>query len=123
MQVEQQSFRYPGRGGRREGAGRPRTRDPGVRHDARPALAARYPVLVTLRVLPGIPNLRRAKVYAVIEAALRALLARSDFRAVHFCVETTHIHMLVEALGAEALSRGMQALTIRIARGVNRAAR
>jgi REP element-mobilizing transposase RayT len=123
MQGEQQSFKYRGRGGRRDGAGRPRTRDPGVTHDARPPLAARYPVHVTLRALPGIPNLRRAGVYAVIEAALRALLVRTDFRIVQFCVQTNHLHLLVEAHEAEALSRGVQALAIRIARGVNRAAR
>ncbi len=121
MGAEQQSFKYPGRGGRRDGAGRPRTRDPGVSHDARPALAARYPVHVTFRALPGVPNLRRTPRYAAIEAALRAVLTRPDFRVVHFSVQTNHLHLLVEAHGAEALSRGMQAMAIRIARGVNRA--
>jgi putative transposase len=123
MRGEQQSFKYRGRGGRRDGAGRRRTRDPGVTHDARAPLAARYPVHVTLRALPGIPNLRRGPVYAAIEAALRALLVRSDFRIVQFSVQTNHMHLLAEAHGAKALSRGVQALAIRIARGVNRAAR
>jgi putative transposase len=123
MEGQQQSFKYPGRGGRRDGAGRPTTRDPGVTHDARPPLAARHPVHVTLRALSGVPNLRRGGVYAAIEAALRALLVRSDFRIVQFSVQTNHVHLLVEAHGTEALSRGMQALAIRIARGVNRAAR
>jgi REP-associated tyrosine transposase len=123
MQGEQQSLRYRDRGGRRDGAGRPRTRDPGVTHDSRPPLAARYPVHVTLRALPGIPNLRRAPLYAAIGAALRALLVRSDLRVVQFSVQTNHLHLLVEAHGANGLSRGMQALAIRIARGVNRAAR
>jgi REP-associated tyrosine transposase len=64
MRAEQQSFKYRRWGGRRDGAGRPRTRDPGVTHDARARLASRYPVHATLRALPGVPNLRRASVYA-----------------------------------------------------------
>jgi REP element-mobilizing transposase RayT len=59
--------------------------------------------------------------YRLIEAALRTLLVRPDFRVVQFSIQTNHMHLLVEAHGAEALSRGMQALAIRIARGVNRA--
>jgi REP-associated tyrosine transposase len=120
MRGEQQSFRYRSWGGEREGAGRPRTRDPGVTHDARPRLAPRYPVHATLRTLPGVPNLRRASVYAVIEAAFRALLARVDFRVVHFSVQSNHVHLILEAHDARALSRGMQGLAIKIARGVNR---
>lgn len=122
MILDQQSFRYREWGGKRGGAGRPRRRDPGVSHDTRPPLAPRYPVLVTLRALPGVPNLRRAGIWKGIEAALRAVRLRPDFHVVHFSVQTNHVHMLVEAQGAEALSRGMQGLAIRVARAVNRAA-
>ncbi len=123
MGAEQQSLRFRQWGGRRRGAGRPRTRDPGVTHDARPKLAKRYPVHATLRAAAGVPNLRRMSVYATIEAALVALLARADFRVVHFCVQTNHVHLILEASDARALSQRMQALAIRIARGVNRATR
>src|SRR2546425_4555483 len=37
----------------------------------------------------------------------------------HFSVQGNHLHLLVEAEGAESLSRGMQGLTIRIARAIN----
>ncbi len=123
MRAEQQSFRYRPWGGRRKGAGRPRTRDPGVSHDARPRLAPRYPVHATLRAVRGVPNLRRPSVYAAIEVALIAVLARTEFRVIHFCVQPNHVHLIVEAHDARALSRGMQGLAIRIARGVNRATR
>src|SRR5262249_16792179 len=36
-------------------------------------------------------------------------------------VQGNHIHLIVEAEGKEALSKGMHALGIRLARGVNRA--
>ncbi len=118
----QGELRFIGWGGKRDGAGRPRARGAKVRHEERAPLAARYPAHVTLRALPGTPNLRLNAQYAVIEQALRKTLVREDFRVVHFAAQSNHMHLLVEAHGAEALSRGMQGLAIRIARGVNRTA-
>ncbi len=122
MAETQAQLRFVGWGGERDGAGRPRKRGAKLRHEARAPLATRYPAHVTLRTLPSTPNLRRNAQYAVIDRALRDALEREDFRVVHFGVQTNHIHMIVEANGGEALSRGMQGLAIRIARGVNRAA-
>ncbi len=123
VKERQRSFEFVGWGGERDGAGRPKKRGAKLRHVPRAPLASRFPAHVTLRTLPGTPNLRRSASYAVIDAALRAMAAeRDDFRVVHFSVQTNHIHLLVEANGAEALSRGVQGLAIRIARGVNRAA-
>jgi len=44
---------------------------------------------------------------------------RDVFRVVHFSVQDNHVHMIVEALDARALSRGVQGLAIRLARRVN----
>jgi hypothetical protein len=41
-------------------------------------------------------------------------------RMCEFSLQDTHIHMIVEARDKLALSRGMQALSVRIARSVNR---
>jgi hypothetical protein len=41
------------------------------------------------------------------------------FRACHFSVQKNHVHIIVEALDNEHLSRGMQGLSIRIARSIN----
>ena len=57
-----------------------------------------------------------------IARALGGIKAREDFRVVHFSIQDNHIHLLVEAHDTLALSRGMQALTIRMARALNRAA-
>jgi putative transposase len=40
---------------------------------------------------------------------------------VHFSVQRDHVHLIVEASDATALSRGMRGLAIRCALGVNRA--
>jgi REP-associated tyrosine transposase len=123
VKERQRSFEFVGWGGEREGAGRPKKPGAKLRHVVRASLASRYPVHVTLRTVRGAPNLRRSASYEVIERALGAARERDDFRVVHFSVQTNHLHLLVEANGANELSRGMQGFAISIARGVNRAAR
>jgi hypothetical protein len=40
-------------------------------------------------------------------------------RVVHYSIQGTHLHLLVEAEGARALSRAMQGLTSRLAKRLN----
>ena len=76
-------------GGRRPGAGRPRT------------------------------SLRRAKERAVLEKCFREGKERAGFRLVHYSIQHHHLHLIVEAQGIEALSSGVRGLSIRIARRLN----
>jgi hypothetical protein len=46
---------------------------------------------------------------------------RQGFRLVHYSLQGNHLHALVEASDREVLGRGMKALGIRFAKGVNRA--
>ena len=110
------------RGGKRRGAGRPPNgARAGSPHKARPALAARYPVHVVLRVVAAVGGLRRRGVYhAVREATLTA--ARSGkIRIVHVSIQRTHVHLLVEASGKAALASGMQGFQISAAKHINAA--
>jgi len=50
-----------------------------------------------------------------------AAASKPFFRVVHFSVQTDHVHLLVEADGRLALTRGAQGLAIRCARAINRA--
>jgi putative transposase len=110
-------------GGRREGAGRPRTRPhpglagPGVPHLERPALSRHHPVHVTVRVQPGVGYLRSQARAKIIEDAMRAV--RGRMRVVHYSIQGNHLHLIVEVADATELSRGMQTLAIRIARRLN----
>src|SRR5205823_1362324 len=108
------------RGGKREGAGRKPTGKAGVPHRARPKHAARHPVHVTLRIMRGLPNLRRKAIYKEIKRALASTSPKIEFRVVHYTVQKNHFHLLVEAENAAELSRGISALEIRIARALNR---
>ena len=112
-------LQFTRRGGPRPGAGRPRKKDAGVSHLARPKFQRRAPVHATLRVLPTVPGLRGGPCFGAIERALRVARDRLGMRVVHFAVLGNHLHLIVEADSSAALSRGMQGLSIRLAKALN----
>jgi putative transposase len=59
-------------------------------------------------------------VFAVVRAAL-GRASRAAFRLIAFSVQRDHVHLVVEADTAPALSRGLQGLAIRVAKAVNHA--
>ena len=121
----QLKLRLPEWGGKRKGAGRPRTREhpglvgPGVPHLARPKLNPRHPVHVTMRARPGVGYLRSQRRARIVLDAIESANRREDFQVVDLVILGNHLHLLVEAEGEEALSRGMQSLNIRIAMRLN----
>jgi REP element-mobilizing transposase RayT len=64
-------------------------------------------------------NLRTKKRVRVIRQAIARAVA-GGFRIVDWSIQGDHMHLIVEAAGTAALSRSMQGLCIRIARGLNR---
>jgi putative transposase len=113
---------WKSRGGKRRGAGRPpKGKRAGSPHKARPYLHARYPVHVVLRVIRAVGNLRRRCVYQAIREATLTTALREDFRIIHLSIQRTHVHLLVEADNAQALSSGMQGFQISAAKHLNAA--
>src|SRR5688572_19214074 len=107
-------------GGARPGAGRKRkSARPRVSHRRREALASRFPVHVTARISAGLPSLRRDETRRALERAFASGSERFGFRLIHYSIQSTHLHLIVEAADARALSRGMQGLSIRVARALN----
>jgi len=113
-------FSYRGRGGYREGAGRPKKPGAGVPHRPRAPLKARYPVHVTVRVREEVAKLRNRACFRAIARALAAGRERFGFRLVHFSVQANHLHLVAEADDERALARGMQGLSVRVAKALNR---
>lgn len=113
-------------GGARPGAGRkPKGLLPLVAHTPRPALSARTPVHVTVKLRPGLPKLRQPRERAVLLAVFAAAKQRAGrtgkrFRLTHFAILNDHLHLLAEAEDRQALARAVQGLLIRIARALNR---
>ncbi len=90
-----------------------------VSHARRSTVSRSIPLHVTMRMRPEIRGLRNKATYRVIAAALRAGGERFGLRVVHHSGQATHIHLIAEAEDARALSRGMQGLSIRIAKRLN----
>jgi REP element-mobilizing transposase RayT len=73
-----------------------------------------------MRMMPHVWNLRSRRSFRVIQRALSAGSARFGLRLCEFSVQGNHLHLVVEATNTRSLSRGMQGLSIRVARGLNR---
>jgi putative transposase len=118
--ARQLELRFPSHGGRRAGAGRPRKQDAGSSHLRRPSVSRHHPVHITLRVRRGISSLRAPALFHSVRLALNAGKQRFGFALVQFSVQRDHLHLIAEAHDRRALSRGLQGLSIRVARAVNR---
>src|SRR5690606_72993 len=79
------------------------------------------PVHVTLRVAPDVVDLRAREILDTIIGVFMELKDRPEMRVTQFAILSNHIHMIVEAECSSTLARGMQALTVRLARWINRA--
>ena len=118
----QLAFTFRSWGGKRTGAGRPpKGNAAGVSHLRRQTLSRHHPVHVTLRITAGVPSLRDGRLFDEVRRALAAGRERFGFRLVHFSVLSNHLHLIAEARDRRALALGMQGLSIRVARAVNRA--
>jgi REP element-mobilizing transposase RayT len=91
-----------------------------VAHARRRALDAHTPVLVTAKLAPGLPNLRRGAARELVWRALGAAKSRFDVRVIHFSLQSNHLHAIVEARDEHALGRALKGLCVRIARALNR---
>ena len=88
-------------------------------HARRRELESRFPVHVTVKLRQGLGSLRHAAAYEMLRLAFVEGCERRGFRLVHYSVLSNHIHLLVEAEDRPSLSRGLQGLLVRIARGLN----
>ncbi len=121
--MKQIEFKLPTWGGERKGAGRkPNSAKPGVSHLRRPSFAARYPVHVTMRMVPAVGFLRAYSRVQAIEQAMREVRQRFGLRVVHYSIQGNHLHLIVEIDDAAMLSRAINGLAVRLARALNRLA-
>ncbi len=121
----QQAFEFKTWGGKRAGAGRKAVRRPGEpphrRVRKRPALSAKHPVHVVLRLTREIGRLRRRRAYQAVRKAMLVAFDRGVVRIVHVSIQRHHLHLVVEAHDEQALARGMQGFEISAARHLNAA--
>jgi REP element-mobilizing transposase RayT len=119
---EQVEMLFRTHGGKRRGAGRrPKAARAGTRHEARPEHDHHHPVHVTIRVVRSVDGLRRRDLYFAVRHATIVSAKREDFRIVHMSIQRDHLHLIVEADGQRALSKGVQGFSLSAARQVNKA--
>ena len=106
-------------GGRREGAGRRKSKCSGVSHAKREELAESEPLHVTMKLKEGLPNLREKENFLFVVQKLQEG-QKDGFRIVHFSVQQNHVHLIVEAAGKDALHGGMRGLAVRLGKGLKR---
>src|SRR5437588_5930572 len=111
--------RAPRRSRPAEDASASRSGRAGVPHLSREAISPRHPVHVTMRVQSGVGYLRAYWRARLLEDAFREARLRFGMRIIHYSIQGNHLHLLVEVDSAESLSRGMQGLAIRVAKGLN----
>jgi putative transposase len=119
------AFAFMNHGGKRKGAGRKAKRHAdGSRvepsHQRRPRFTKSRPLQVTLEVDEEVPNLRATHMAPVVCDAIGRANRRVDFRVVHICVLGSHVHLICEADGPEALASGIESLNGTIAKAVNK---
>jgi REP element-mobilizing transposase RayT len=91
-----------------------------VSHRKRPTFSWRHPLIATVKLAKGLPSLREKQAYDLLRKVFAAACERFGFRLVHFSIQRDHLHFLVEAADATALTRGMQGLAIRVAKALNK---
>lgn len=108
-------------GGRRSGAGRPKSKivKTKVPHRSRPVHKAYQPVHITWRLCDGLPSLRSPRARSLVMRTLSRAKQHRGLRITHFSIQENHIHLINEAESA-ALGQALRALGIRLAKRLNR---
>lgn len=88
-------------------------------HDKRPSFAKDIPQHVTLRTVPGAPNLAREWLMSTIRGCIRES-HKATFRIVEFNVLGNHLHLICEASSPDALARGVNGFEVRLVRRLNK---
>jgi len=70
---------------------------------------------VTLRVKANLPSLRDGRFVREWRRSLAEASERGEFRVNHYSLQGDHAHLIVEALGKDALARGMKSIAARLA--------
>jgi putative transposase len=77
-------------------------------------------VHVTQRLRPDAGYLRKQGPAKVLLKAFKDAAERGGIRIAHYSIQGNHLHLVVEAENADFLARGIQGLSVRIARRLNR---
>jgi REP element-mobilizing transposase RayT len=111
-----------GHGGRREGSGRKPKNGvrAGVPHRRRERQTGDVPLHVTLRLVDGLPGLRKRTFYKLVQRAMALAHRDAKVRICHISMQRNHLHLILEAGSQRLLSQAMQRFKICFAKNLNR---
>jgi REP element-mobilizing transposase RayT len=105
-----------GWGGVRRGAGR-KNRSGRQGHAKRPMLKNTLPIHLTLRLVAGLPSLRRKDIFPLLRKAV-SKARENGLVVVHYGFLNNHIHLIVEPR-RQSISKTIQSLCISFAKQLN----
>jgi hypothetical protein len=114
------SKRRFGWGGRRPGAGRKPSPDSGVPHHRREVVKAGDPLLVIHKLKPEYARMAPATLRRIVRDAAEEGGERFGFQLEDARARRGELRLACRARNRRALGRGVQGLSIRIARAINR---
>jgi hypothetical protein len=117
--MKQISFKSEnGWGGKRAGAGR-KNNTGCVNHMRRPQVELKFPLLITVRIKKGLPNIRRESLLRELKSSLREAQVFGLY-VNHFAMHPGEFQLIAEATDKKALGRGMRSIGGRFGRAVRR---
>ena len=111
-------FDPPGWGGSRVGSGRKKKGN--LPHRSRAPFTRETAAHVNAHLVSGRPSLRNDAEYLVLLKVFEKSREGEGFRVVHYSVQHSHLHMIVEAQDRKHMTQGMRGLLVRAARALNR---
>lgn len=103
-------------GGRRTGSGRKRIHSKGVAHRTREKVSSRTPCHVNFKFRCNIKN--KFALRLLKRAIVRA--RSTGLRIIHFSLQSNHVHLIIEPVSKDILTKGMRSLTITFAKGLQK---
>lgn len=100
--------------------GRPRKKDAGVSHGARPGLRRLCPMHITVKLRDDLPPMRTPEVWELVNRVIGEMHRAQKLRVIEFTVQGDHLHLICEAAAKGVVSSGMISLNTRLAKGLNR---
>lgn len=103
-----------GWGGKRKGSGR-KNLSGTVNHMERPKVNLRTPLHINLKLIKGLPNLRKNALLEEFKESVKKAKAQGLY-ILHFSIQDDHIHLFAEAKSNAAMAAGMRSLAGRFAK-------
>lgn len=107
-----------GWGGKRSGAGRP-NKSQTVNHMKRTEVNFKVPLMITMKLKPGLKGLRTKKMLKKFEQCGKEV-KKFGLHILHFSIESNHIHFKAEARDNQSLGSGTKSLGARLGKAVRK---